>query len=88
MPSTIIFPGTNKHEEDALPATAKSYLFNRKEMNGVGKGNQVGPGSRTPGPHFWAIALKVLCERSCLNPMVYVTWFKPCSKYMAIGERN
>lgn len=42
--STVIFPGANKHEEDALPAAAKSHLFNRKGMSRVGKGNQVGPG--------------------------------------------
>lgn len=66
---------------------SKSHTFNKKGLNRVGKGYQEWPGTRTLGPGFWIIGLEVLCERSCLNPVVYMTWFKPCSKYMVIGER-
>lgn len=49
-------------------------------------GGQVWPGIGTPGLDFWVIKPNVLFERSCLNPAVYMTWCKPCSKYMVIGE--
>lgn len=79
MQSTVISPWANKHKG------AKSHPFNGKEVR-ERQGSQGWPGNGAPGPGFRIVELKVLRERSCLNPAVHMTWFKLCSKNVIIGE--